>query len=87
MFKNNIFLVLFTLFTIVFADSFISVFSSENDAQNCYVKNSAYINKLSKNTSVNGTVIYMKLKNVCSDSISEEFKAVCENVEHTNCSS
>jgi hypothetical protein len=85
MFKNSLFIVLFTLFTIVFADSFTSVFSSEDDAQSCYIKNSAYINKLSKSSSVNGTIIFMQLKNVCSNSISEEFKAVCKNVEYNNC--
>lgn len=52
----------------------------------CMTSNAAYINKISTNkTELLDNLIIMELKNECSNSIFDEFTAVCHDVTWCNC--
>jgi hypothetical protein len=83
---KTIIVFLFAFLSVVTADNFISEFKTYEDAQTCLSINKKYINKISDEVQrPNEKVILLKLKNKCTSSISEEFNAVCSNVEFSKC--
>lgn len=70
---------------LVTCDSYLFQFKSHKDAVACMDKNYLYINKVTNENVVLGPVIYMNLKNNCSDSIGENMKAVCGPQKYQHC--
>ncbi|KAG2174750.1 hypothetical protein INT43_005808 [Umbelopsis isabellina] len=86
--KLTTFLVLaFTVFVqVILAENYLCEFKDYLAAGDCMTNNAAYINKISTNkTELLDNLIIMELKNDCSNSIRDEFTAVCHDVTWCNC--